>query len=44
MVCANVGAVVYLGDSDGNTLGCAVVENGQLRQYHNGKVDVTNMA
>ena len=32
-----------LGDSDGNTLGCGVVEKGQLRHYHNGRVDVTNM-
>ena len=29
--------------TDSNTLGCGVVENGQLRHYHNGRVDVTNM-
>ena len=43
VVCANVEGVVYLGDSDGNTLGCGVVEKGQLRCYYNGRVDVTNM-
>ena len=32
-----------LGDSDGNTLGCGVVEKVQLRYYYNGRVDVTNM-
>ena len=32
-----------LGDSDRNTLGCGVVENGQFRHYHNGRVDVKNM-
>ena len=32
-----------LGDSDGNTLGCGVVENEQLHHYHNGRVDVTNI-
>ena len=32
-----------LGDSDGNTLGYGVVEKGQLRHYHNGRGDVTNM-
>ena len=43
VVCKCGGLWGDLGDSDGNTLGCGVVEKGQLRHYHNGRVDVTNM-
>ena len=32
-----------LGDSDGDTLSCGVVENGQFFHYHNGSVYVTNI-